>query len=682
MSNLSYTQFLLKKQEILMAGQPDLPTDYEVIVIGTGLEESIIAAASARNGHNILHIDTKDYYGESWAAFTFNGLQDWIKDRNEPEKKVEKKVLEKFLKEGETLHILDNDKSIRDVNETWFAKEILEETESKNETNETVMKDLGETAQNEAMEESETKDLDDNETNVQVPSEDNDKVKEAALKTGPKWTKSKILEERFFNLDLMPRLLYSRGAMVDLLIQSNISRYTEFKTVSRVLTVLNGTLEHVPSSRADVFATKHISVVEKRILMKFLTFCLNFEEHPEVYQNYIDKTYLEFLKHEKLTDNLIHFVIHSIAMVDKKIKTFDGLKATEKFLLSLGRFGNTPFLYSSFGSGEIPQAFCRLCAVFGGTYYLGRSIEAVISDANDKCVGIISNGLRLNCQKLVMSGQTCPPDLKQVISDGVFAKDEVIERKICLAADSIMPSEKEQLTFLSVPPKSTADSYTYVTEVGHGAAVCPKGMYCLHLTKSREKNGENDLQESFSTVMPSTEDKLLWTLDFKVFTENLEALEKTTGSLFLTSGPHFELDYDLTIEKAREMFNGMFPEEPFLPRAPDPEEIILGEPEESKDSSEEPKDSSEDPKDSSKEPKDSSEDPKDSSEDPKDSSEDPKNASEETKDSSEESKDSSDEPKGSTEAPKDSSKEPEDSSEEPKNSSEDPKVAEKEVSEK
>ena len=60
MSNqLSYNQFLLKKQQILMAGQQDLPTDYEVIVIGTGLEESIVAAALARNGHNVLHIDTQ-----------------------------------------------------------------------------------------------------------------------------------------------------------------------------------------------------------------------------------------------------------------------------------------------------------------------------------------------------------------------------------------------------------------------------------------------------------------------------------------------------------------------------------------------------------------------------------------------------------------------------------------------
>ena len=76
-TNLSYNQYLLIKQQA-MAAQPDLPTEFEVIVIGTGLEESIIAAALARNGHNVLHIDTNDYYGDSWASFTFNGLQDWM----------------------------------------------------------------------------------------------------------------------------------------------------------------------------------------------------------------------------------------------------------------------------------------------------------------------------------------------------------------------------------------------------------------------------------------------------------------------------------------------------------------------------------------------------------------------------------------------------------------------------
>jgi RAB protein geranylgeranyltransferase component A len=44
-------------------------------VVGTGLEESIVAAAASRNGHTVLHIDSNDYYGGQWTAFTFDGIQ-------------------------------------------------------------------------------------------------------------------------------------------------------------------------------------------------------------------------------------------------------------------------------------------------------------------------------------------------------------------------------------------------------------------------------------------------------------------------------------------------------------------------------------------------------------------------------------------------------------------------------
>ncbi len=51
--------------------------------------------------------------------------------------------------------------------------------------------------------------------------------------------------------------------------------------------------------------------------MKFINFCVNYEAHPEAYAAFKEKTFHDFLRHEKLTQNLIHFVLHSIAMVDK-----------------------------------------------------------------------------------------------------------------------------------------------------------------------------------------------------------------------------------------------------------------------------------------------------------------------------------------------------------------------------
>ena len=41
------------------------------------------------------------------------------------------------------------------------------------------------------------------------------------------------------------QVLFSRGPMVELLISSDIAKYCEFRTVTRVLTNLNGKLERV-----------------------------------------------------------------------------------------------------------------------------------------------------------------------------------------------------------------------------------------------------------------------------------------------------------------------------------------------------------------------------------------------------------------------------------------------------
>lgn len=73
-------------------------------------------------------------------------------------------------------------------------------------------------------------------------------------------------------------MLFARGKLVELLISSNICRYAEFRAVDRVATLLDGELKAVPCSRSDVFTTKAVSVVEKRILMKVLSTCLNSDD--------------------------------------------------------------------------------------------------------------------------------------------------------------------------------------------------------------------------------------------------------------------------------------------------------------------------------------------------------------------------------------------------------------------
>jgi len=92
---------------------------------------------------------------------------------------------------------------------------------------------------------------------------------------------------RSYCLDLAPQLLLSRGAMVDLLISSDVGRYLEYKALERIYVAEGQGYEKVPLSKEDVFLSSNVSVVDKRRLMKFLTFCLDHENQPQEYNGEI-----------------------------------------------------------------------------------------------------------------------------------------------------------------------------------------------------------------------------------------------------------------------------------------------------------------------------------------------------------------------------------------------------------
>ena len=271
-------------------------------------------------------------------------------------------------------------------------------------------------------------------------------------------------------------------------------------------------------------------------------------------------------------------------MVDRTTPCLQGLKSTKKFLCSLGRFGNSPFLWSMYGSGELPQAFCRLCAVFGGTYFLGKRIDGIILKENN-IKGIITNGQRISCSHFVIGTSNCPKSLMDKCN--LQIEEVTLNRKICLLSESVLPHEREQLTFVSLPAEQCdravnekpLTSNTFVQEVGFGPAVCPKGMYVLHMTNKQVHEEPVCKSIDVSSIL-SDKEALLWTLDFKIRSKQVHLSAEdlsTVDNIYLCNGPYFELDYDMTIENAKKICGRIYPEEEFLPRAPDPEEIIIGE---------------------------------------------------------------------------------------------------------
>jgi RAB protein geranylgeranyltransferase component A len=58
------------------------PTDCDVLISGTGIVESILAAALAWQGTRVLHIDPKPYYGDSSGCLNIDQLMTWVDNVN------------------------------------------------------------------------------------------------------------------------------------------------------------------------------------------------------------------------------------------------------------------------------------------------------------------------------------------------------------------------------------------------------------------------------------------------------------------------------------------------------------------------------------------------------------------------------------------------------------------------
>ncbi|KAF6740044.1 Rab proteins geranylgeranyltransferase component A 2 [Oryzias melastigma] len=610
----------------------DLPSEFDVVILGTGLTESVVAAACSRVGQRVLHLDRRSYYAANWASFTFNALLTWIQEQQEGPQPEQVQDWSSLLEEGEELIHLSNPDldSITNIQVVSYASEEEEEVpdttkeetsadgpleaesadsreeesaeaeeesaeaeeesaEKEAESAETEAESAEKEAESaEAEEESAEKEAESAEAEEkeqatklkgEEPEEDQSHPVSASGQSEP--TRKKISyaqlvkEGRRFNIDLVSKLLFSRGSLVDLLIRSNVSRYTEFKNVTRILTYRHGNLEQVPCSRADVFASRQLSVVEKRKLMRFLTSCM---EETETEQAYSSHPYSKFLQDQQLGDNLQHFLLHSIAMVTEDTPTEAGLAATRHFLRSLGRYGNSPFLFPVYGLGEIPQCFCRMSAVFGGIYCLRHSVSCLIVDDN-RCKAVIdSRGQRISCSHFV-------------VEDGylgsmrtVTTATRLLSRAVLITDSSVLSSDSEQqVSMVTIPPGEACQSAVKMVELCSSTMTCMPGTYLVHLTCQSVSSAFDDLSQLVTRMFHTPESQepagrpaVLWSLYFNMVDGTVPRVEGQglPSNVHVCSGPEGSLDHEQNIKQAELIFQKIVPDEEFCPPAPNPEDII------------------------------------------------------------------------------------------------------------
>lgn len=93
-----------------------------------------------------------------------------------------------------------------------------------------------------------------------------------------------LKRSRRYALSLRPVLVPANGPFIDALVSSGVASYTSFRLLETTVIYQKDSedpFKRVPSSKEDVFKSDELNLINKRRLMKFLTFAAGEFEHSE-----------------------------------------------------------------------------------------------------------------------------------------------------------------------------------------------------------------------------------------------------------------------------------------------------------------------------------------------------------------------------------------------------------------
>jgi len=283
--------------------------------------------------------------------------------------------------------------------------------------------------------------------------------------------------------------------------------------------------------------------------------CRNFLIYVESYNQKDPKTHDEFdcTKHKaielfkkfSLEDNTIDFIGHAMALyLNDDYLNGPALPLLERVHLyadSMGRYGDTPFLYPIYGLGGIPEGFSRLAAIHGGTYMLRTNADEILMEGG-KVVGIKSG-----TDKAMAPLVICDPSYVLNMPGRVKKIGQVI-RCICILNHPIPDTNNSGSCQIIIPQKQVGrKSDIYIAMVSAAHAVCPKDIYIAMISTNVETtNPEAEIQPALKLLGPIKE----MFISIKDIYEPLT--NGKTDGLFITKSydatSHFETSVDDVLE--------------------------------------------------------------------------------------------------------------------------------------
>lgn len=303
---------------------------------------------------------------------------------------------------------------------------------------------------------------------------------------------------RDWNVDLVPKFIMANGVLVKMLLHTKVTRYLEWKCVDgsyvyqlqksgMFSSSMKAVVHKVPSNDSEALKSPLMGLFEKKRCRDFYIYCQDIDfNNPKTWKdiNINTQPMRDVFKKFKLEDNTIDFLGHAVALYNDdnylQAPAAESLKKIQLYVDSLGKYGDSPFLYPIYGLGGLPESFSRLCAIHGGTYMLNTPVTQILMN-DGKVTGIksVHEGKEEEAKAPMI---ICDPSYVLKCNSGelnskVRQVGKVI-RAICILDHPIPNTNDSTSCQIILPQKQLGRrSDIYISMVSAAHAVCAKGFF-------------------------------------------------------------------------------------------------------------------------------------------------------------------------------------------------------------
>lgn len=534
---------------------PIEPSNFDLIVVGTGLPEAILAAAASAAGKSVLHLDPNPSYGSHYASLPLQEFTTYI----ESQSSANLPIPQSDMDSGFTRVPLTTRPLYSSVEITSYSPEPLEQSRKFN--------------------------VDLSGPRVLLCA---DAMIDLILKSEVnQYMEFKSIDGSFIsdgegNLESVPD---SRSAIF----KDRKLSFTEKNQLMRFFKLVQGHLE--AAAAADGGESS---------------------ESKSISEQDLESPFVEFLSKMGLSAKLKSIVLYAIAMAEydqengdvckSVLKTKDGIDRLALYHSSVGRFPNAPgaMIYPIYGQGELPQAFCRRAAVKGCIYVLRMPVNSLLMDkASGSYKGVcLASEQELFSHKLILAPSfvvqlPLPHSSPDAHDFGSRNATEKLARSICISKHSLKLDVANCLAFF--PPKSLFPEQVtaiHVLQLSSNVAVCPSGMFLTYLSAICEDDvqgkkllhaainvlfhvpvsGSSGNNNNFAEDQSETGDAkpaLLWSV---LYTQELAKFQDVLDNIIRTPMPDGSPYYHDLLGATEKIFQELYSGEEFFPKSTSSEE--------------------------------------------------------------------------------------------------------------